>query len=513
MYSDKSAEQVINFIQSQCVQSKYPWTGQKVKLLDWQVHDILRPLYGTLLDNGQRQYKRAGIWVGKKNGKSTLMSCLCLFHIFEQPGSEIYCLASTVEQAKCVFNETAAMVENNPVLSKRLWVRRNLNTIEYKKEKSIIKILSSDHTSKSGVSANLVVYDELSSWGSHGRDVWDRMQGATAARVNSLQIVISTAEYDKTTIGYEQYSLAKKIKANPDLDSTFLPVIYECPEHADWKDETNWELANPSMGVTVPKQFYYDEYRTTKNNPLAEANFRTRYLNQWVGHGKAWIASNVWESCGEHWDEKDFHGQRVYVGIDFARKNDLLAYVILTERNGNLYLMPRFFIPEEGATRKEHYDNVPYSQWSRMPVNLTLTPGDVIDPSYLIKSLVVDASKFRFAEVGFDPNGFEVIRQELEFKHGLRMVEVPQTYKYMSPATSEFERRCLAHTLRHPCNPILSWNLENCAVRESNDQILIEKSAAAKRVDGITASIIAMSRYMGNQQTGRVIDRNLAIFV
>lgn len=513
------AEKVRNFLQKYCIQSQAPWSGKPLQLMPWQWTDIVLPLYGTYLDDGvTRQYKRAGIWIPKKNGKTALLAGLALYHLLEQEGSEVYIIASDVQQAGIMFKACADYVElcghkkETLALSKRLRVRRNIKSIEDRSKYSVLGVLSSEPEGKSGFNANAVLIDELAEHGAHARDVWDRLFNACIARVNSLHAVISTAQYNREHIGYEQFQLAQKIKANPSLDPTFLPVVYSLPEDADWKEPSNWWKVNPSVDYTIPKQSFYDDFKNVENNPLEEYRFCTFRLCQWKGHSQQWLSSNVWQSCGERFQEKDFHGSKVIVGIDHARKSDLCSWVITCQRDGLVYLLPRFLIPEQSARRKTELDNVPYNRWANMAgTNLYLSPGDVIDPQFLINKIVEDSKLFSFQEVRFDPNGFELIRQELEHKHGMPMIEVPQTYRYMSPATAEFERRCIARTLRHPFNPILDWCAGNCAVREHNDQILVEKSKNTARIDGITASIIALSGHMADNNKP-IYDRNTVLW-
>lgn len=509
-YKD-AAEKVRKFIETHCIQSKYPWTGKPVKLMDWQLDQIINPIYGNLDSAGNRIIKKAGIWIPKKQGKTTLLAALALYHLLEQPGAECYCIASDIQQANILFSQAADFVELNPKLATRLWVRRNLKVIEDKKHKSVFKVLSSEPTGKAGFNANFIAYDELAEWPSaHARDIWDQLAYASAARHNALQVVISTAQFDRQHIGYEQYLLAKKIKQDPEIDPSFHPVIYEVPEHADWQDENNWWDALPSAGVTVPKQFYHDEFAKTQTSPLEESRFRTLLLNQWVGSAEQWVASNIWSLCGEDFSESEFHGSKVWAGIDYARRADLCSYVLIAERDSILYLMPRFFIPRELALQKQKTDNVPYLAWANGNYNLYLTDGDTVDPGFMRAKLL--AEPFSFHSIGFDPYGMEETRQILEFQHHLPMIEVPQSPTHMAGPTSHFEKLVLSKGLRHPNNPILTWNLGNCVVRDSGGAIMLDKKRATNRIDGITASIIALSRYMARNQQ-RVFMASTAIYI
>ncbi|MEX1040197.1 MAG: terminase TerL endonuclease subunit [Pirellulaceae bacterium] len=470
--------------------------------MPWQWNDIILPLYGWHKPDGTRRFKSASIWIPKKNGKSTLMSGLCLWHLLEQKGSEVYCIASDVAQAGIVYNESANMVELSPSLKTRWWTRRNIKAIEDKKNKSTYRVLSSTPEGKAGFNANLIVYDELACWGSHARDVWDQLKNATIARVNGLQIVISTAQYDREHIGYEQYTYAKRILKNEIVDTTVLPVIYEVEDDEDWKQEANWRKANPSVGTTISIDSFKDDYREVENNPIEESRFRTLRLNQWVGHTKQWIASNVWQECIGQLSLDDFKNEDCILAVDLARRHDLAVYVLLFKRGDKVYVFPRFYMPLDNARKKEKQDNVPYTRWANQGL-ITLTPGDSIDYQTICNDIIRDSQEFNIMEVRYDPYNAESLRQHLE-EQGLYCVEVKQSSTMMSAPTSEFERRLLKNQVRHPDHPILNWNLGNITIREvdTEGRIMIDKKRSSGRIDGIVATVIGFSGIMAAEEFG-----------
>ena len=69
-YSEAHANHAINFIE-QLKLTKGRWAGQPFKLLPWE-KDLVRRLFGTLREDGTRQYRTAYVEIGKKNGKSEL---------------------------------------------------------------------------------------------------------------------------------------------------------------------------------------------------------------------------------------------------------------------------------------------------------------------------------------------------------------------------------------------------------------------------------------------------------
>ena len=476
-------------------------------MLPWQWEQIVKPLYGWYRADGTRRYKEAGIWIPKKQGKSTLISALCLWHLMEYPGSQCYAIASNVRQAGIVYSEASSMLELGPLgkyvgKNKMLWVRRNCNTIEYKdknKNRSTLQILPCSPEGVSGWNANYICFDEGAEWNAtHAQTIWDRLKNATAARRNALKVVISTAQFDREHCFYHRYAYAKSVLSGEIEDITFLPVIYELTQEDDWQDIEVVKKANPSMGVTVPVQDYIDDLKTTTNNPREEARFRTLRCNTWVGHTEQWIATTAWQSCFEQYKESDLYGSDVYVGLDLAHRGDLASYCLLIPRQDKYYLLPRFFCPKDLASKKEKTDHVPYWLWSKQN-HITLTDGDCIDYQVILDQMLKDAENFNFLEVRFDPYGSESLRQSLDEK-GLYLVECKQSYPVMSPPTGFLERLILDKKVRHNNQPVLNWCLGNTAVRRNNnEEIMVDKRRSTGRIDGVVATILALGGVQANE--------------
>lgn len=384
---------------------------------------------------------------------------------------------------------------------KPLWIRRNLNCIEDTEHKSVFRVLSSEPSGKSGFSPNFLVWDELAEFPpAHAREVFDRLYDSSAARVDALHITISTAQFSHEHLGYKQYEYAKEVLNGVKTDPTFLPVIYEVEENADWNDKELWWKANPSAGVTVEKSDWIDSYNTAKGNPIDEARFRTLRLNQWCGYGDTWIPHDKWNACISDKTEDDLIGLPCFYGLDFARRYDLCSYCKIIEHEGKVYCFPRFLIPEEIAQKKELLDHVPYRSWEKDPNNkLYFSPGDVIDPAFLRDKMREDFNKNSPICIAFDFWNLEDTRQILEAE-GYNLVEInTRSPTLMSPVISHFERLVTkGDTLRHPNNEILNWNLKNCRVRGigATDGVFLDKKLSNARIDGIVALLVGLSQQM-----------------
>jgi hypothetical protein len=83
-YDPTDPDLVIDFLQSVCVHTKDGATakaGDPIQLLDWHKDEVIRPLYGWKDKDSRRRYRVAYFEVPKKNAKSTLLSCLSIWHL------------------------------------------------------------------------------------------------------------------------------------------------------------------------------------------------------------------------------------------------------------------------------------------------------------------------------------------------------------------------------------------------------------------------------------------------
>ncbi|MCB7376944.1 terminase large subunit domain-containing protein, partial [Bariatricus massiliensis] len=63
-----------------------------------------------------RRFKESVIFVGRKNGKTTLISGVANYGVSQdkENGAEIHMLANTMKQARLLFDESKAMIKASP---------------------------------------------------------------------------------------------------------------------------------------------------------------------------------------------------------------------------------------------------------------------------------------------------------------------------------------------------------------------------------------------------------------
>lgn len=271
------------------------FAGKPFNLRPWQENDIVRPLFRTKKD-GLRQYRTCLLMMPRKQGKTELAAAIAIYSlIFDSKQGEIYLAAADRDQASKVFQAMVAMLRNDPELEAEIEIVESQKRIVHRKSGSFCRAISAEAYSKHGFNASVVIYDELHC--APNRELWDVLVTSQGGRLEPLMIAISTAGFDRHSILWELYSHAKRVKENPTLDPTFLPIIYEAPIDADWTDEKVWKKANPALGDFRSLEEMRIAAARAKEIPAQENTFRRLYLNQWTEQASRWIPLPAWDAC------------------------------------------------------------------------------------------------------------------------------------------------------------------------------------------------------------------------
>jgi phage terminase large subunit-like protein len=134
---------------------------------------------------------------------------------------------------------------------------------------------------------------------------------------------------------------------------------------------------------------------------------------------------------------------------------------------------------------------VPYDAWTEDRW-LHLTPGPVVDYSFVKKKLEEFTKQNDVRCIGYDDWGAKQFAQELE-KDGYNMVVVRQGHQSLAAPSKEFESAIISGNIRHDNNPCMQWQVGNVTTRlDANNNIVPDKKRSVQRIDGVMASIMAI---------------------
>jgi phage terminase large subunit-like protein len=430
----------------------------------------------------------------RKNGKTELCAALAIDGLLfdNEIGAEVYSAANDKDQAALCFNVAAQMIRNDPELFDACEIIDSQKRIVHRKSGSVYRAISAEAYTKHGYSASRLIYDELHAAAT--RELWDVLSTSTGARLQPLTIAISTAGYDRQSILWELYQHGLKVKENPELDPSFLPIIWETPTEADWTDEKVWKASNPALGDFRSLEELRAACARAQEIPAQENTFRRLYLNQWTEQASRWISLASWDACQAPIDQNTLAGRRCYVGLDLSTTTDLTAAVaVFPDDDGNgCAVLPAFFVPQERIRARATRDRVPYDEWHRRGY-LNATPGATVDYEYVRAHLQDWRDRYDLRIVAFDPWNATDLVTRLENVDGFTCVKIRQGKASLSAPSKALEQAVLARTLRHDGHPILRWNVGNAAVDTDNaGNIQPSKAKSTERIDGVYGLIMAL---------------------
>ncbi len=472
---------------------KGPLAGEPISLEPWQVF-ILTTVFGWVTPDGKRRFRRSYIEVPRGNAKSTLSSAVALYMLAadHEGGAEVYSLATTRDQARIVFGDAQTMARRSPGFRTRFSVNVGAHNMHVLASGSKFEALSAEGSTLDGLNIHFGCVDELHAHKT--RTVYDVVETGTGKRDNSLLWVITTAGSNRAGICYEVRTFVSKLLDGVFEDDTQFGIIYGLDDGDDWTSENALIKANPNWGISVRPEILGPLQAKAMQLPSAVNNFKTKHLNEWVNADTAWMDMRAWDACADtSLDIDNFIGQPCWIGLDLASKTDIAALILIFAHPeiADAYLtFGKYYLPEDTV---HGAGNSQYSGWMRID-RLTVTPGNVIDFSWIEADLLDMASRFAIQAVAFDP--FQATQLSTRMLgEGLPMIEVRPTVLNFSEPMKILEALVLQKKLAHDGDPVLTWMASNVVAHlDVKDNIYPRKERPENKIDGIVALIMALSR-------------------
>lgn len=495
------ANRPIWFIEDLCKQSKGA-VGKGLKLELFQ-KAIIQAVYGIVDKRGKRKTQELLLIIGRKNGKSTLLSSLGLFGLLgdvEVSGPEIDCVSTKKDAAKIVFNSAKNMVKQSASLKKYISFRKSdmyceSNLGEYQP-------LASDSDTLDGLNPSVVILDECHAI--KDRNLYDVMKQAMTAedRDQPLFLTITTSGFVREGIYDELYDYAEQCLNDPSIDESFLSFIYELDSLEEWDQEDKWIKANPGLGKIKSTAKLKANVEKAKRSPKFKPTVLTKDFNLKN------IAATSWLSWEELNNEAVFDTQLLYNtygigGSDLSSTRDLTCASILVRRKNDetIYLLQHYFLPSERVDMLEATSSkeAPYRAWEERGL-ITLCEGSMVHYSDVTRWFkeMRDKYKIDIWRLGYDRALANYWVEEMRSEFGDVMEAVPQGPITWTAPMNELGGMLADKRVNYNNNPIFKWCLTNTAVKKSgtNEAIQPIKIQAHRRIDGLVSCLNAYTIYV-----------------
>jgi phage terminase large subunit-like protein len=528
-YCEPRADRVVAFFRELLVHPAGAMANHQFVLAPWQEHEIIRPLFGEVIWSEQwgryvRRYTRATVVMGRKNGKSALLSGIALYMLCGdgEESAEVYGAAKNTRQAGKVFEPATKMVKKSPVLAKRLTHIKNQRRLVDEKTGSHYEVIPADADSELGHNPHCFILDEVLS--QPDDSLWKAMTTAAGARTQALMLAITTETSDQASFGAEFIDEADRVMEDPARSPHHFAYVRKMPRTVDelerlWRlfparpelpvstdpwDEANWAWPNPGLGDFLSVQSLREDAEEARTSLSKENGFRQFRLNQRVSQVTRWISMDLWDLNAREiapnpgWITGRLEGMRCWSGLDLSSKLDLTAWTCLFTDGSVLW---RFWAPESIAPHLDEHTGGKFSEWARDGW-ITLTDGDTIDYDQIYDDIVTDHNRFRIVDVTYDKWCGEPVRQEIVKRTRLEMVESNTTYSRMTPPMAECMRGLKAREYAHYGNPVARWMADNIESKSPTDDpdrirpVKPNRDKSGKRIDGLPAWFFAIDGQM-----------------
>lgn len=502
-YDDTYARKHIDFIEHFCTLDNGKGKAIPIQLTVEQ-KAWLSTIYGFIDDDGIRQYNEVFLMMGRKNGKTELISCLEIDLAVNdaEPTPQIVNCATNKEQANLGFTKAYNMIQRSKALSKafrkkagsHLFIPMNFGTI---------KALASNVNSLDGLDCHGAVLDEMGAYKSRG--VYDLIRQSTGARKQPLIITITTNGFIRHNIFDAQYDYASKIIDSISDNERFLPLLYELDSEDEWDKEECWIKANPLLGKVKGYDYLREQVQKAKDDPSYYPTVLVKEFNlPQTGESSYLTYEELFNDEVITIEQLVKEGCKYYTfGFDAAESTDLNAFCVLMKRpkDNKYYAFPMFWIPEEvilnqQRTGNKERDNVPYELWIKQGYMRTFEGTKVNKRVFLdyIKELRQNYGIMpQFG--GYDPwHVDDTLKQDtINYVGKGRFNEVRQGTRTLSQPMKDLKEEFRANNIVYNNNPVMQWCLYNCNIKtDINGNIQpIKSSDRTQRIDGVIALLCA----------------------
>ena len=494
---DKANKPII-FIEKFCKHSKGQWAGQPIVLELWQ-KAIIQTIFGFVDKQGFRKYREVFIDVGRKNGKSTLLSGIGNYMLVAdgEGGAQVCCVASKKDQAKIVFGEAKNMVVQSPMLSK--YIKKRKSDLYVPATFSTFEPLASDSNTLDGLNIHCGIIDELHTI--KDRNIYDVTKQSMSARQQPILLMITTAGFIRENIYDDIYDYATKVLNGIEKDERFVSFIYELDERKEWTDFKCWEKANPGLGTIKSIGFLTENVERGKADSKFLPTLLTKDFNiKETGTG-SWLNFEDINNT-EEYNIEDFNGTYAVGGCDLSSTTDLTCATLLFKKDNKMYINQMYFIPEEVVEKKIKEDNVPYNIWKERGL-IRFSSGNRVNYSDVTDWFNEMRNKFGFYPlwIGYDSWNANYWKEEMEC-NSFVMEPVIQGAKTMSSPMKHLASELKAHNINYNNNPILKWCLTNTQIEQDKNENIrpIKGKNAKQRIDGTVSLIDAYVIYQNHYE-------------
>lgn len=445
----KKANNAVEWIEAHCFHVEGVLAPGRLKLELWQ-KALISVIFGICdSKTGNRQFREIVLVVARKNGKSLLASAIAnyVFQVDGGYGCRVYNVAPKLEQADIIYNNTWAMIQLDPeyierkeaIAEKRKQThekvendadlpRKRMSDIFLPATNSTMKKISSSAKKSDGFNPSLCICDEIASWeGDKGLKTYEVLKSGMGARPEGIMFSCTTSGYINDSVYDELIKRSTRFLLGDSNEQRLLPFLYMSDDIKKWNDISELEKSNPNLSVSVSVDYLIEEIAIAEASLSKRAEFITKYNCLKQNSSLAWLDTTTVGQCfGDSLNIEDFRSSYCVAGLDLSQTTDLTSANVVIEKDGQLYVFAKFWLPAERIDEATARDGLPYQQYIDQGF-LELSGDNFVDyhDCYNWLTKLVEEYEILPLMTGYDRYSAQYLVQDLE-RYGFRCDDVYQ---------------------------------------------------------------------------------------
>ena len=497
-FDQKKANAAINFIERYCHHHEGPLAPGLMTLETWQ-KAFLSVVFGIMDETGKRQFREIILIIGRKQGKTAIMSGIGCYHLFVDGGygARVYVCAPKLEQARLCYDGIYQTIRKEPMMDKMTKRRRTDLYIE--KTNSSAQPLAFSAKKSDGLNISLGILDEAAAFaGEPGLRQAEVVKSSQGARMEPQLFYPTTANFIDGGLYDELMKRATAVINGTSKETRLAPFLYMIDDVDKWNDINELRKSLPNLGVSVSVDYILEEIAVAEGSLSKKSEFLTKYCNIKQNAALAWLpAEAVKMAFSDQLPIEALANHYALGGIDLSSSTDLTSACLLVEDAETIWVISHFWLPGERLNEATQRDGIPYQAMIQRGF-LSLSGEEFIDYHDVFNWFEMMRKKYKILplQIGYDRYTAQYLVQDME-RASYHMESVFQGYN-LTGIEDNFEG--LLREGRIKCindNDLLKIHLMDAAQQiESNTSAhsrkkLVKLSKNA-HVDGVAAILDAM---------------------
>lgn len=505
IFDEEKGHRPIRFIEDNCKPTEGDF--ERFILQPWQ-HFVIGSMFGWVhKDSGIRRFREALTFVGRKNGKTSLISGLSAYMLGYdgEQGANVYVLANAKDQASILFDKTKEMVKQSPRLDKKYKPQRSV--IKDEATFSKMEARASDSKKLDGLNTHFAIFDEIHEFVDF--KLINVIKKSRGTRKQPLINYITTAGYvlDGPLMQYYENALDCLDHLEDGLDERVFYYIAKIDDVKEADNPRMWIKANPNIGLMSFVDLVSD-WKTERKNPQEKADWITKQFNLFSDIDElSFVDMPTIKKNNKTIDIETLAGKKCVGGFDLSETEDFTAAVLeFPLDTGEVFILHHTWVPQARYDRDNNQDRI--NVWEKAG-DLTIIPGDYVNYEYVLDWFVENSKIYDIVQINYDRAKALRLNKELE-NSGFETVEVRQGHLSLGGPMQNFKEMLLDGKVIFNNSKLYMWYLSNIKlVKDRNSNWMPSKQSKNRKIDGFAATLNSHAKVLDmlvnpKNQTGEI---------